>query len=89
MSAAIALSEAKRGAGDPLYGYYTMGKLAILKLRDDYTVKAGTAFSLQQFHDAFIAVGTSCRHQVEDLAHKQGQHPAVFLRNLLDTSPRK
>ena len=47
------------------------------------------AVKAMQEGDAFIAVGTSCRHQVEDLAHKQGQHPAVFLRNLLDTSPRK
>lgn len=55
--AAVALSEAKRGAGDPLYGYYTMGKLAILKLRDDYSVKKGTAFTLQDFHDTFIKLG--------------------------------
>lgn len=55
--AAVALSEAKRGAGDPLYGYYTMGKLAILKLRDDYSVKLGTAFTLQGFHNEFINVG--------------------------------
>jgi hypothetical protein len=27
------LSEAKRGTADALYGYYTMGKLMILKLR--------------------------------------------------------
>lgn len=55
--AAVALSEAKRGAGDPLYGYYTMGKLAILKLRDDYSVKMGTAFALREFHDTFIKLG--------------------------------
>jgi hypothetical protein len=55
--AAVALSEAKRGAGDPLYGYYTMGKLAILKLRDDYSVKMGTAFAVQEFHDAFVKLG--------------------------------
>lgn len=55
--AAVALSEAKRGAGDPLYGYYTMGKLAILKLRDDYSVKQGAAFTLQEFHDTFVKVG--------------------------------
>jgi uncharacterized protein (DUF885 family) len=55
--AAVALSEAKRGAGDPLYGYYTMGKLAILKLREDYRVKQGTAFTLQDFHDTFIKLG--------------------------------
>ena len=54
---AIALSEAKRGAGDPFYGYYTMGKLAILKLRDDYKAQKGSAYSLQAFHDAFIQIG--------------------------------
>jgi uncharacterized protein (DUF885 family) len=53
----VAVSEAKRGAGDPLYGYYTMGKLMILKLRDDYKAKQGSAYSLQGFHDAFLKLG--------------------------------
>jgi uncharacterized protein (DUF885 family) len=55
--APVALSEAKRGANDPLYGYYTMGKLAILKLRDDYEAKKGAAFTLQEFHDALVRLG--------------------------------
>ena len=55
--APVALSEAKRGANDPLYGYYTMGKLAILKLRDDYRAKTGAAFTLREFHDAFVRMG--------------------------------
>jgi uncharacterized protein (DUF885 family) len=54
---AISVQEAKRGAGDPLYGYYTMGKLMILKLRADYQKKMGSAYSLQKFHDAFIQIG--------------------------------
>jgi uncharacterized protein (DUF885 family) len=53
----VAVEEAKRGAGDPLYGYYTMGKLMILKLRDDYKAKQGASYSLQGFHDAFIKIG--------------------------------
>lgn len=53
----VAVSEAKRGTSDPLYGYYTMGKLMILKLRDDYRAKQGAAYSLQAFHDAFIKLG--------------------------------
>jgi uncharacterized protein (DUF885 family) len=53
----VAVEEAKRGAGDPLYGYYTMGKLMILKLRDDYKAKQGSAYSLQGFHDAFLKLG--------------------------------
>jgi len=54
---AIAVQEAKRGAGDPLYGYYTMGKLMILKLRGDYQKKTGSDYSLRKFHDAFIELG--------------------------------
>jgi hypothetical protein len=53
----VAISEAKRGTSDALYGYYTMGKLAILKLRGDYEQKTGPAFSLQEFNYRFIAVG--------------------------------
>ena len=53
----VAESEAKRGTSDALYGYYTMGKLMILKLRDDYKTKMGPQYSLQGFHDAFIKIG--------------------------------
>jgi uncharacterized protein (DUF885 family) len=53
----VAVSETKRGTTDALYGYYTMGKLAILKLRADYQRKQGPAFQLQEFHDRFIGLG--------------------------------
>lgn len=53
----VAVEEAKRGAGDPLYGYYTMGKLMILRLRDDYRARAGSAYTLAGFHDAFLKLG--------------------------------
>jgi uncharacterized protein (DUF885 family) len=53
----VARSESKRGTSDPTYGYYTMGKLMILKLREDYRAKMGEKFSLQEFHDAFIKLG--------------------------------
>ena len=36
-------AETKRGTSDATYGYYTMGKLMILKLRDDYKAKMGAA----------------------------------------------
>lgn len=52
-----ARSESKRGTSDPTYGYYTMGKLMILKLREDYRSKMGSWFSLQDFHDTFIKLG--------------------------------
>ncbi len=56
-SAPVARAETKRGTSDATYGYYTMGKLAILKLRDDYKTRLGSAFNLQAFHDAFVRVG--------------------------------
>jgi uncharacterized protein (DUF885 family) len=52
-----ARSETKRGTSDATYGYYTMGKLMIQKLRDDYKAKMGAQYSLQGFHDSFIKLG--------------------------------
>jgi len=53
----VAVVETKRGAGDPTYLYYTLGKLEILKLRDYLKRVQGAAFSLQQFHDKFLQQG--------------------------------
>jgi uncharacterized protein (DUF885 family) len=50
-------SEAKRGTYDPGYLYYTLGKLMILKLRDDWQAQEGARFSLQRFHDEFLRHG--------------------------------
>lgn len=52
-----AVVETKRGAGDPTYLYYTLGKLEIMKLRDDVKKKEGAAFSLEKFHDDFLKQG--------------------------------
>jgi uncharacterized protein (DUF885 family) len=52
-----ALVETKRGTGDPTYLYYTLGKLEIMKLRDDLKAKQGAAFSLEKFHDEFLKQG--------------------------------
>ena len=52
-----ALVEAKRGTSDPTYLYYTLGKLEILKLREDLKKKEGANFSLERFHDDFLRQG--------------------------------
>lgn len=49
--------EAYRGTRDPGYINYTVGKLEILKLRDDYRAKMGDKFSLTEFHDRLLAGG--------------------------------
>ncbi|HUD21412.1 MAG TPA: DUF885 domain-containing protein [Acidobacteriaceae bacterium] len=56
-SRSVAEVETKRGTGDPTYLYYTLGKLEIMKLREDVKAKQGAAFSLQQFHDDFMRQG--------------------------------
>jgi uncharacterized protein (DUF885 family) len=54
---AVADLEAKRGTVDPTYLVYTLGKLQILKLREDYRKKLGAKFTLQEFHDRFMEQG--------------------------------
>ena len=49
--------ETKRGTSDPTYLVYTLGKLEILKLRDDYRKLRGSKFTLLDFHDRFLAQG--------------------------------
>jgi len=53
----VAHGEALRGTQDPMYGYYTLGKLEILKLRSDYRKMLGSSFTLEKFHDALLAHG--------------------------------
>ena len=52
---ANAYEEARRGAYNPTYLYYTFGKLEIQKLRDDFRAKKGG--TLRDFHDAFVGQG--------------------------------
>ena len=49
--------EAERGTFDPTYIVYTVGKLAILKMREDYRRSRGDAFSLREFHDRLLSNG--------------------------------
>ena len=53
----VAVEESLRGTQDPMYGYYTLGKLMILKLRGDYRRMMGSAFSLEKFHDELLSRG--------------------------------
>jgi uncharacterized protein (DUF885 family) len=53
----VAVEESLRGTQDPMYGYYTLGKLMILKLRHDYKRKLGAAYTLEKFHDELLSRG--------------------------------
>jgi uncharacterized protein (DUF885 family) len=56
-SRSVGLVETKRGTVDATYLYYTLGKLEIMKLRDDLKKKQGAAFNLEAFHDNFMRQG--------------------------------
>jgi uncharacterized protein (DUF885 family) len=66
--------EALRGTYDPGYLYYTVGKLQILKLRQDWQKQEGGNYSLQRFHDEFL------RH---------GAPPIRLLREILLKDPKQ
>ncbi|HXM97090.1 MAG TPA: DUF885 domain-containing protein [Candidatus Dormibacteraeota bacterium] len=53
----VGVVETKRGTSDATYLYYTLGKLEILKLREDLKRKQGAAFSLEAFHNDFLKQG--------------------------------
>lgn len=54
---ATAYEEARRGAYNPTYLYYTLGKLQIYKLREDYRKAKGKDFKLETFHNDFVRQG--------------------------------
>ena len=54
---ADAQQQAQRGAYDPAYLNYTMGKLMIRKLRDDWTRTRGGRAAWREFHDRFLSYG--------------------------------
>ena len=56
-TASVAKVETKRGTSDPTYLVYTLGKLEILKLRDDYRKMKGPDFSLMEFHNRLMQQG--------------------------------
>ncbi len=69
-----ARQEAMRGTYDPGYLNYTLGKLQILKLREDYKAQEGEKFSLKKFHDEML---------------KHGMPPIRLLREIMLTDQAK
>jgi hypothetical protein len=49
--------QAARGTYDPAYLNYTLGKLMIRKLRDDWTASRGGRKAWKAFHDQFLSYG--------------------------------
>ncbi|HYG11840.1 MAG TPA: DUF885 domain-containing protein, partial [Pyrinomonadaceae bacterium] len=58
MERANAEREARRGTLDPTYLIYTLGKMEILELREEYRQRAGESFRLGEFHDRLLSYGS-------------------------------
>jgi hypothetical protein len=52
-----ARQQAARGTYDPAYGNYTLGKLMIRKMREEWTASRGGRSSWKAFHDQFLSYG--------------------------------
>jgi uncharacterized protein (DUF885 family) len=71
-----AKQQAARGTYDPAYLNYTMGKLMIRKLRDDWT--KGDRKKWKAFHDEFLSYGGPPIPMVRQAMMKEREAKAVF-----------
>lgn len=51
--------EATRGTVDPMYLNYTLGKLLIMKLREDFKKEQKENYSIKLFHDKLLKLGSA------------------------------
>jgi len=56
-SEGTAIQQAARGTYDPAYLNYTLGKLMIRELREDWTRERGGRAAWKDFHDTFLSFG--------------------------------
>lgn len=77
-----ATQQAARGTYDPAYLNYTMGKLMIRKLRQDWTVKhfpdGGERAGWKEFHDEFLSYGGPPIPMVRKAMMQEAEAKAVF-----------
>ncbi len=57
MTEVTAEQEAKRGAFDPGYLNYTLGKILLKQFKQKYFSRFGTTKSLKDFHDSIVSLG--------------------------------
>jgi len=72
--------EALRGTYDPGYLFYTLGKLQILKLQEDYKKQEGENYSLQKFNDAMLDNGMPPIQIMRELLLKDKKSWSKILR---------
>jgi uncharacterized protein (DUF885 family) len=70
--------QARRGAYDPAYLNYTLGKLMIRKLREDWTASHGGRAGWKEFHDTFLSYGGPPIPLVRQAMLKEKEAKAAF-----------
>jgi uncharacterized protein (DUF885 family) len=77
-SEGTAIQQAARGTYDPAYLNYTMGKLMIRRLRDDWAATRGGKQAWHDFHDRFLSYGGPPIPLVRQQMMGEGEPRAVF-----------
>ena len=67
MAEVTAEQEAKRGAFDPGYLNYTLGKILLKEFKLKYFSKFGTTKTLKDFHDSIVSLGAPTYRIAESL----------------------
>lgn len=70
--------QAARGTYDPAYLNYTLGKLMIRKLREDWTATRGDRTAWKPFHNAFLSYGGPPIPLVRQAMMREDSPHAVF-----------
>lgn len=70
--------QAARGTYDPAYINYTLNKLLIMKLRDDWTASRGGRAGWKAFHDTFLGFGGPPVPLIRQAMMKEDAPHAVF-----------
>ncbi len=73
-----ALQQSARGTYDPAYLNYTLGKLMIRKLREDWTADKGGRKAWKAFHDEFLGYGGPPIPMVRKAMMQEKEAKAVF-----------
>jgi len=73
-----ATQQSARGTYDPAYLNYTMGKLMIRKLRQDWTATRGGREAWKAFHDEFLSYGGPPIPMVRKAMMEESEAKAVF-----------
>lgn len=86
-SEGTAIQQAARGTYDPAFLNYTMGKLLIRQLREDWTAERGGREAWKAFHDEFLSFGGPPIPLVREQMMDEPGPRAVFPR--LGEAPRR